>query len=203
MDLDALFKISHGVYITGAKDDNNRLVGSCIDAVMVLEVSPAQIMISLGKQSYTCETLLKSKKLTLSVLSEKVSDEIIATFGMKSSRTEDKWSNMKYHLEENLPVLDEAVSVMTLNVASIQETATHYLFICNVNEAKKQNTEAPLIYANYQQRKQKSKPSTSSNEKWVCRVCGYIYDGEIPFEELPQDWVCPLCGVGKSEFVKQ
>lgn len=202
MDVEALFKISHGVYLTGAKDNNNRLIGSCIDAVMVVEVAPAQVMISLEKSSYTCENILKNKQLTLSVLDEDVSDNIINIFGTKSSKKEDKWAQVSHHLMNDLPVLDAAVSVMYLEVALVQETTTHYLFLCNVKETVKQNEKRPLIYAHYQQRKAKG-IKMSENKKWVCTVCGYVYDGEIPFEQLPADWVCPLCGVGKDKFVQQ
>jgi len=202
MDLEALFKITHGMYITGAKDTTGRLIGSCIDAVMVVEVDPAQIMISLGKQSYTCENVLKTKELTLSVLSCDASDDLIKNFGMQSSRTVDKWQNIPYHLEMGLPVLNSANSIMTLRVDSVQETTTHYVFLCRIVEVKKQNESDSLVYSEYQKRKKKGNTMTE-NKKWVCKVCGYVYDGEIPFEQLPEDWVCPLCGVPKSEFVQQ
>lgn len=203
MDLQALFQISHGVYVTGAVDGSGRLIGSCIDAVMVIEPDPAQIMISLNKQSYTCENVRKQRELSLSVLSEQVSDNIIRNFGMQTSRTADKWAVVPYHLMGRLPVLDEAVSVMTLQVLSVQETATHFVFLCQVNELYRQSQEKPLTYAEYQNRKKKGEQKMSETQHWVCQVCGYVYDGDIPFEELPDDWVCPLCGVPKSEFALQ
>ena len=202
MDLEALFKISHGVYVIGSKDVNGRFVGSCVDAVMVVEVAPAQIIISMGKASYTCETVLETRQMTLSVLSEKVSDDVIRNFGMQSSRTVNKWDSVKYQYIDGLPVLSDAVAYMSLHVINIQETETHYLFLCEVVSVKSGSMESPLIYQDYKDRKEK-KMSGANEKKWVCSICGYVYDGEIPFEELPDTWVCPLCGEPKSVFVQE
>ncbi|MBR6412078.1 MAG: flavin reductase [Alphaproteobacteria bacterium] len=202
MDLKALFKISHGVYITGAKDENGRLIGSCIDAVMVAEVSPAQILVSMGKGSYTAQNVIKSKKMTLSVLATDAADSLIQNFGMQSSRDADKWANVPYDLVSDLPVLKDAVATMDLRIAQVQETATHFVFLCDVIAVSAGTMKDPLIYQDYQNRKRKEE-KMSETKKWVCSVCGYVYDGEIPFEELPEDWVCPICGEGKSVFVQE
>jgi len=202
MDLEALFKISHGVYITGAKDTGGRLVGSCIDSVMVVEVSPARIMISLGKGSYTCEVVRQTGELTLSVLPETVADQTIQTFGMQSSKTVDKWEKEPYYLVSNLPVWDKAVAAMLLKVSQIIDTGSHFVFLCDVADVMRGTMENPLIYQDYQNRKRKE-TKMSETKKWVCTVCGYVYDGEVPFEELPEDWVCPLCGEPKSVFVQE
>ena len=200
MDLKALFKISHGVYVTGAKDTQGRFVGSCVDAVMVVEVNPAQILVSMGKNSYTAQTVLETKHITLSVLPENTPDSVIQNFGMQSSRTVDKWKEDSYTLLSGLPVLKGAVAAMDLTATKIQETETHYLFLCQVVEVKAGTMGNPLIYQDYQNRKE---TKMSETKKWVCSVCGYVYDGEVPFEELPEDWVCPLCGEGKSVFVQE
>lgn len=206
MDRQALFKISHGVYITGALDSAGRLIGSCVDAVMVAEVAPPQILISLCKESYTCQNVLKTHELTLSVLPQNISDEVIVRFGTTSSRTTDKWSEGSYHLISGLPVLNEAVATLFLTVLKTMETEHHHIFLCRVVQAQMGQNKMlpPLIYANYQQQKKENKMTEqTTNKKWVCTVCGYVYDGEIPFEELPEDWVCPLCGEPKSVFVQE
>lgn len=202
MNLEALFKISHGLYITGARDTQNRLIGSCVDAVMVVEVAPAQIMISLGKNSFTCQNVLTSQELSLSVLPTDIPDNIIQTFGMQSSKTVDKWVNTPYHLYQDLPVLNQASAYMTLKVVQKIETATHWVFLCDVQSVEAGSMAPVLTYANYQNNKRKEKKMTES-KKWVCTVCGYVYDGETPFEDLPDDWVCPLCGEPKSVFVQE
>ncbi len=202
MNLDALFKISHGLYVTGARDTQDRLIGSCIDAVMVIETSPAQIMISLEKNSFTCENVLISQKLSLSVLPVDTPDDVIRNFGMQSSKITDKWKNVPYHLYQNLPVLDQAPAYMTLVITQRIETATHWVLLCDVQAVEPGSMAPALIYADYQNRKRKENKMTES-KKWVCTVCGYVYDGEVPFEELPDDWTCPLCGEPKSVFVQE
>lgn len=201
MNLDALLTLSQGVYITGARDGDNRLVGSCIDAVMVVEVAPAQIMVSLGKGSYTREVVSRTKSMSLSVLPADVSDDIIQCFGTQSSRATDKWQGQDYRLREGLPVLQNAVAGLILRVIHTIETASHEVFLCHVLSAEPGTMAEPLTYHHYQQ-KRKDKQMTDT-KKWVCSVCGYVYDGEVPFEELPDDWVCPLCGEPKSVFVQE
>ena len=202
MDLKALFTISHGLYLTGARDDRDRLIGSCVDSVMVVEADPAsaQVMVSLNKQSYTAQTVLKTKRLTLSVLPETVNDDVIRTFGMQSSRTADKWANQPVEMMSDLPVWQPAVAVMVLQVANVIETKGHYVLLCDVEVLRAGSMEKPLTYNEYQNRKEKK---MSETKKWVCSICGYVYEGEIPFEELPEDWVCPLCGEPKSVFVQE
>ena len=199
MELKALFKISHGVYLTGAKDSQNRFIGSCIDSVMVVEAEPQQIMISLNKGSYTCENVLKNKEFTLSILPNKISDEVIELFGMSTSRDTDKWGSTEYSLYHNLPVYKDAVSYMYLRVNQVTETSGHYVFLCDVVDGESGTMGDPLLYATYQLRKQ----SFKEKKHWRCTICGYIYDGETPFEDLPDDWLCPLCNQPKSVFVEE
>ena len=202
MDLAALFTISHGVYLTGARDSNHRLIGSCIDAVMVVEASPAQILVSLNKQSYTAQTILKTKHFSLTVLPDDASLDLIQLFGMNTSRTTDKWSAGSYTLTDDLPIYNNAVAGLIVNVESVSETSGHYVLLCSVEQAIPGTMKKPLIYSDYQDKKRKEK-TMSETKKWVCSVCGYVYDGEVPFEELPEDWVCPLCGEPKSVFVQE
>lgn len=199
MDLQALFKISHGVYLTGAKDETGRLIGSCIDSVMVVESDPQQIIVSMNNASYTMENVLKTEELTLSILSKDTPNEVIELFGLHTSRDTDKWTQTAHILYHNLPVYKDAVAYMYLKVKETFETAGHHVFLCDVIEGQAGTMDTPLLYADYQARK----ASTNSSPRWKCTICGYIYDGEIPFEELPEDWLCPLCNQPKSVFVKE
>lgn len=200
MDLQALFKISHGVYLTGAKDDTGRLIGSCIDSVMVVEADPQQIIVSMNNASYTMENVLKSGELTLSVLPTDTPNETIELFGMNTSRDTDKWTPTDHILYHDLPVYKNAVSYMCLRVKETFETTGHHVFLCDVVDGQAGTMAEPMLYADYQKRKA---AADGSPKHWRCTVCGYIYDGEIPFEELPDDWVCPLCNQGKSVFVEE
>ena len=200
MDLQALFKISHGLYLTGAKDKNDRLIGSCIDSVMVVEANPQQVIVSMNNASYTMENILQSGELTLSVLPANTPKEVIELFGMHTSRDTEKWANTEHIFYHDLPVYQNAVSYMYLKVKEILKTSGHHVFLCDVVTGEAGTMKEPLLYAAYQA--QKSSTSTTPTH-WKCSICGYIYDGDIPFEELPDDWVCPLCNQPKSVFVKE
>ena len=196
MDLNALFKISHGVYLTGAKDDHDRLIGSCIDSVMVVETDPQQVIVSMHNNSYTTQNVKKSGIFTLSILPQETLNEIINLFGTKTSKDVEKWATTSHLLFYNLPVYKESVAYMFLKVKETKQTTGHHVFLCDVIDGSPGNMDKPLLYADYQMRK-------SSSGKWRCTICNYIYNGEIPFENLPDDWVCPLCNQPKSVFVKE
>ena len=199
MDLQALFKISHGVYLTGAKDQTGRLIGSCIDSVMVVEADPQQVIVSMNNASYTMENVIRTGELTLSILPNSTPNEVIELFGMHTSRDTEKWAPTQHILYHDLPVYKDAVAYMYLNVKETTQTSGHHVFLCDVVDGHAGTMATPLLYADYQQRKSGS----TGQSKWKCTICGYIYDGEIPFEKLPDDWVCPLCNQPKSVFVKE
>ena len=199
MDLEALFKISHGVYLTGAKDTTGRFVGSCIDSVMVVETTPQQVIVSMNNASYTMENVLRTQELTLSVLPYDTPLELIDLFGTHTSRDTDKWSQTKHNLFHDLPVYQNAVAYMYLKIKETTLTSGHHVFLCDVVDGQSGTMANPLLYADYQAKKTAYK----IQKHWKCSVCGYIYDGEIPFENLPDDWVCPLCNQPKSVFIEE
>ncbi len=199
MELAALFKISQGVYLTGAKEETGRLIGSCIDSVMVVETDPQQVIVSLNNASHTMENVVKTGELTLSILPTHTPENVIELFGMNSSRDTDKWGTVEYILYHDLPIYKNAVAYMYLKVKETIKTSGHHLFLCDVVAGEAGTMEEPLLYATYQARKAIS----NGPKHWRCTVCGYLYDGEIPFEELPDDWVCPLCNQSKSVFVEE
>lgn len=149
MDTTTLFKISQGMYITGATDTDGRFVGSVVDAVMIVEFSPAQIFISLNENSYTREVVQKTKMLSLSVLSPACGHELIKQFGFQSSRTVDKWTQTPHDVKNGLPVLQNKVASYILKVISSHETAHHTVFHCDVVEIIPGSMEDPLTYAGY------------------------------------------------------
>ena len=200
MDLNALFKISHGVYLTGAKDETGHLIGSCIDSVMVVEADPQQVIVSMNNASYTMENVLKTGELTLSVLPDSTPNETIELFGMHTSRGTNKWASTEHFLFHDLPIYQNAVSYLYLKIKETTQTNGHHVFLCDVIDGHAGTMASPLLYADYQERKA---AASSTPKHWKCTVCGYIYDGKVPFGELPDDWVCPLCNQGKSVFVEE
>ena len=199
MDLKALFKISHGVYLTGAKTSDNRFIGSCIDSCMVVEAEPAEIIVSLNKGSFTAQNVLQTKQLTLSILPEDAPHPLIERFGMNTSKTLDKWQQTPYFTFHDLPVYQDSVAYLYAEVRQIIETSGHFVFFCPVIEVKAGTMKKPLLYADYQEHKLIRSQSTKK-VKWRCTMCGYLYEGEVPFEQLPNDWVCPLCNEPKTVF---
>lgn len=151
MNIRTLFKITQGMYITGAKDHNNRLVGSAIDSVMVAEMDPPQVLVSLNDASYTREIVKKTKMMSLSVIPQTQTIDIIKRFGYQSSRTSDKWADTPHELVNNLPVVKDSVCYFILKIASMIETSHHTVFYCDVVEANGLTMDNPMSYGYYQE----------------------------------------------------
>ncbi len=219
MNMDALYKLTHGLYILGSKD-GDRLVGSVVDAVMLVANKPWVIALSCNNNSYTKQCIEKTGAFSLSVLSQKVDPLVVAVFGFQSSRTVDKWAQVKYHVTDNLPYLDDNIATMRCKVLQNISYESNTLFLAEVCGCEDSKNETPLTYNDYRsyfkqevmknfnehksstkENKMTEEVKKDENKHWVCTVCGYVYDEETPFEELPEDWVCPLCGVDKSYFV--
>lgn len=213
MDLEALYKLTHGLYVLGAKD-GDRSVGSIVDAVMQVANKPVAIALSCANTSYTKSCIDKTGKFSLSVLCKGIDPFIVANFGFQSSRDVNKWENVACFEQDGLPYLQDNLATFACKVVHSYTLESNTVFVAEVISAQTTKDAEPLTYLDYrsyfktdvmnsfQQYKQKGK-TMSEEKKWVCTVCGYVYDGEVPFEELPDDYLCPLCGVGKEFFVQQ
>ena len=215
MDETALFKLTHGVYVLGTVD-GGRPVGSIVDAVMQAANKPLVIALSCHNRSYTKECIERSRRFSLSVLSQKVDPFVVANFGFQSSRDIDKWDNVDYFIDNGLPYLKNGLARLSAVVTQVIAYESNTLFLAQVENCDNLEEGEPLTYNNYRdyfkdeviksfneykQRKEKEKSKMSDEgKKWVCTVCEYVYDGDVPFEELPDDWACPVCGVGKDMF---
>lgn len=152
MDTSALFKISHGLYVTGSIQKNGKFCGSCIDAVMVVETDPCQILVSLSATSQTCKAILETNVFSLSVLSENTPMETIRLFGFHSSSDIDKWAQTSYFEKDGLPFLKGACAYLKLKVIKTEATAHHWVFLCEVTEVWHGDEETELTYNTYKQR---------------------------------------------------
>lgn len=150
MNIKTLLKITQGMYITGAVGHDGHLAGSAIDSVMVAEMDPPQVLVSLNDASYTCEIVKKTKKMSLSVLPQTQTIDIIKRFGYQSSRMVDKWAETPHDLIDNLPVVKDSVCYLILKVASMIETSHHTVFYCDVVESADLTAEKPMSYEYYQ-----------------------------------------------------
>lgn len=214
MDSKALYKISYGLYVVGTKIDGKN-AGCIVDAFIQSTSSPVPTVILCSiKANQTNEAIKQTGEFTVSVLGTEVDPFVIGNFGFQSGRDADKWANVPHQIKDGLPVLEKAVSYLRCKVTDAKELSTHTAFFCEVTDAWLGEGE-PLIYGDYQKgMKSKSMDAfkafketgavpQAKKEKWVCQICGYVYDGDVPFEQLPEDWTCPICKHPKSDFVKE
>lgn len=187
-------KISQGVYVLTTNGG-----GCVVDAVS--QVSAGEnplIAVAVMKKNYTNEMLHKNERFAISVMGLDLNMEIIKTFGMNSMRDTDKFENVKTTKIEGIPVIDESLGYMLCEVVDKIENETHTLFIGKLIEADVYDDSEVMTYSFYQEHKDELLKVTTEEGKtaWVCTMCGYVYYGE----ELPADFKCPLCGVGKEFF---
>lgn len=231
MDSTALYKVSYGLYVVGTKIDG-KYAGCVVDAFIQSTSSPVPTVILCSiLANQTNAAIKQSGEFTISVLATDTDPFIVGNFGFQSGRNADKWANVPHKIVAGLPVLEKAVSYLRCKVTDQKELSTHTAFFCEITDAWLGDGE-PLIFGDYQKTmkakslaaftayKESGKvpetsasatvsapitpaPAAGKTEKWVCSVCGYVYDGDVPFEELPDTWACPLCGQPKSVFEKK
>lgn len=231
MEIDAFYKITYGLYIvsSGEGDVNSGFISN---TVMQVTAEPLKLAICSSKDNLTTDLIRKSKQFAISSLAIDTPREFIALFGYKSGRDINKFENASFiRGNHNVPIVTEhTISWFDCHVESEQDLGSHYLFVATVeNCALTENLKEPMTYGYYRDimkgkspktaptyinPKQKKEEKMKNNEIWVCEVCGYEYDPAVgdpdsgiapgtAFEDLPDDWVCPLCGVGKEDFVKK
>ncbi|MGN0545106.1 MAG: flavin reductase [Acutalibacteraceae bacterium] len=228
MDKTALFNLSYGLYVIGVKSDFSEFGGCVVDALaQISSGEPSRIAVSCMKNNNTPEMMKKYGEFTVSVLGEGTDPFVLSCFGFQSGRDADKWPLVAHETVNGLPVLKKAVAFMRCKVESFTEFDTHTLFIATVEDAWCGEKDEPLLYSDYHKKykaaaaeafaeykktgkapageykNRSSAEEQNEQPKWTCPLCGYVYDGEVPFEELPDDWKCPLCGVEKSKFIKK
>lgn len=207
---EALYTISNGLYVLATKD-KNRFVGSLVDAVSQVAVMPNLIMVSCTNQSYTKKCIEETKEFSISVLPKDIDPFVVANFGFQSSKEINKWENVDYEEKDGLPYIKNALAKIRAKVKETLVYPNNTVFIAEVINAFDVKEGEPLTYKHYREvlkdiclKSFENKNSPQKEEKhWVCTLCGYVYEGDIPFEELPDDWRCPLCGVGKKLFELQ
>ena len=194
----AVYNIGYGVYVltTNASKKN----GCIVNSVAQITSSPAKVMVCVNKENFSCGEIQKSKKFNLSILDMTSAFEIIEKFGFASGKNIDKFENFTdFEMAKNgVPFITiHTNSYLSLKVIQENDVGSHIMFICEVEEDVVLNSNESLTYAYYQN---KLKPQKKTEKVvWVCSVCGYVYEGD----PIPEDFVCPLCKHGASDFVKQ
>jgi flavin reductase (DIM6/NTAB) family NADH-FMN oxidoreductase RutF/rubredoxin len=226
MNLNALHNCSYGLYVISSRK-GDRLNGQIANTVFQVTSAPPTITVSINKQNLTHEFITESKAFAASILSRDTPLSFIGHFGFKSGRDVDKLKDVNYKLgETEAPiVLDHTLAYLEARVINQVDVGTHTIFIGELVGADVLREGEPMTYAYYHQVKRGTTPKTAPSyieerketapkmAKYECTVCGYIYDPELgdpdggikpgtPFEEIPDDWVCPVCGASKDQFKK-
>ena len=198
MDPAAFFKLSYGLFVLTAREgekDN----GCIINTAQLLTDTPKRITIAVNKQNLTHDMILRTGVFNVSVLTEKVPFKVFQHFGFQSGRDTDKFAGWEGPRSANglcyLPEYTNAL--LSGRVISTADYGTHTLFVAEVTEARILSEEPSVTYSYYFQHiKPKPQPQAEQKKGFVCKICGYVYEGDT----LPEDFVCPLCKHGAADF---
>lgn len=195
-DMTALFNIGYGLYVV-TSNDGKKDNGLIVNTVTQVTNSPNRIAVCINKQNYSHHVIKNTGVMNVNCLSVEAPFKVFETFGFQSGRTVDKFADCETLKSDNgLVFLPKYInSFMSLKVEDYIDLDTHGMFICSVTEARVISDKETMTYT-YYQNNVKPKPETEGKKGWVCKVCGYIYEGD----ELPEDFICPLCKHGVADF---
>ncbi len=227
MDMKTFYKISYGLYVISSKL-REKLNAQIANTVFQNTAEPPTISVCLSKKNLTHDFITQSKIFSVSILAKDTPMKFIGDFGFKSGRDVDKFKDVKYKMGvTGAPVvLENATGYLEVEVINSVDVGTHTIFVGKVVDAQMVREAEPMTYAYYHEVKRGTAPATAPTyqkeekpavetklQKYKCTVCEYVYDPEkgdpdsgvkpgTAFEELPANWVCPICGADKSAFVK-
>ena len=195
-DMTALFKIGYGLYVV-TSNDGTKDNGLIVNTVTQLTDNPNRIAVNINKANYSHHVIKNTGVMNVNCLSVDAPFEIFQRFGFQSGRTADKFAGMETLRSDNgLVFLPKYINAfMSLKVEQYVDLDTHGMFICTVTEARVMNDRETMTY-NYYHSNVKPKPQTEGKKGFVCKVCGWVYEGDT----LPDDIVCPLCKHGAADF---
>ena len=195
-DMTALFNIGYGLYVI-TSNDGKKDNGLIVNTVTQVTNSPNRIAVCINKQNYSHHVIQQTGIMNVNCLSVDAPFSVFENFGFQSGRNSDKFANCTpLHSDNGLVFLPKYInSFMSLKVEQYIDMDTHGMFICSITEARVLSDKETMTYT-YYQNNVKPKPQTDGKKGWVCKICGYIYEGE----ELPDDFICPLCKHGASDF---
>lgn len=210
MNRNILRNLSYGVYIVTTMD-GERPVGCVANSAMQITSEPPTLAVSINHNNYTHGCIEKEGKFALNIVTERTNPSVIGTFGYSSSKDTDKFAQAEYEMTEGLPIVKDTCGYIVCKVISKFETSTHTIFLGEIIEGEVFGEDTPMTYAYYHKVIKGSSPKNAptyipeetgsvkeekQTKKYVCEVCGYTYEGE----EIPEDYKCPICGVGKDKF---
>ena len=199
MNTNALFKLGYGLYILSTHE-NGKDNGCIVNTVMQVTSDPLQVAVCVNKNNYTCEMIQRTKKFNVSVLSEGVGFDVFKNFGYQCGRNIDKFANF-YDTKRTpngvLYITKDTNAYMSAWVKQEIDLGTHIMFIAQLVDAEVLS-EKPTVTYDFYQKNIKPAPQKTEKKGWRCKICGYIYEGE----DLPSDFICPICKHGAMDFEK-
>ena len=237
VDPQALRALTHGLYVVSSCSEG-RSNGQIVDAVAQVAAEPPQLAVSISRRNLTHELIERSGVFAVSVLEQSTPFAFIGLFGFRSGRDTDKLSQAEHRTgPTGCPVVTEnAVATIEAKVVDSVDAGTHTVFVGEIVAAEKLSDGMPLTYTWYREHLKGKTPENAPSydaalaagagagaarkgkstkmKRYVCTVCGYVYDPEngdpdngadpgTAFEDLPDDWVCPVCGAEKDQFEAQ
>lgn len=199
MDNKALYKLSYGLFVLTAKE-NDKDNGCIINTAIQVTSTPNRISVTVNKQNLTHDMIKNTGIFNISVLSENATFDTFKNFGFQSGRDADKFVEVHYNRADNgiTYIMDGSNAYFSATVEQEIDLGTHTMFIAEVTDMQVLTQDSSTTYQYYQSNI-KPAPATQETKKgWICTVCGYIYEGEI----LPPDFICPICKHGAQDFKK-
>ncbi len=195
-DMTALFRIGYGLYVV-TSNDGKKDNGLIVNTVTQLTDTPNRVAVNINKANYSHHVIKQTGMLNVNCLSVEAPFSVFQQFGFQTGRSVDKFAGQTVRRSDNgLVFLDKYINAfMSLKVEQYVDLGTHGMFICSVTEARVMSDQDTMTYT-YYQKYVKPKPQTEGKKGFVCKVCGYIYEGD----ELPEDYICPLCKHGAADF---
>ena len=195
-DMTALFNIGYGLYVI-TSNDGKKDNGLIVNTVSQVTNTPNRIAVTINKDNYSHHVIKQTGIMNLNCLSTDAPFSVFERFGFRSGRTVNKFEGEEPLRSDNgLAFLARYInSFMSLKVEQYVDLGTHGMFICSVTEARVISDTETMTYT-YYQKNVKPKPQTEGKKGFVCKICGYVYEGD----ELPEDFVCPLCKHGAADF---
>ena len=197
MDPKALYNLTYGLYLLTVREDgkdNGCIINTAIQAAS----DPVRVLVCVIKGNHTCGMIRRTGQFNVSALTKDAPFDLFKHFGMQSGRDVDKFAGYKgvFRAENGLYFLaDHTNMYLSARVTEQHDLGSHVLFIGEVTDAQALSSGAPCTYAYYQS-DIKPKPQKTEKKQWVCRICGYVHEGE----EVPDDFLCPLCKHGREDF---
>jgi flavin reductase (DIM6/NTAB) family NADH-FMN oxidoreductase RutF/rubredoxin len=232
MNIEAFFKVTYGLYVVSSVD-GDKLNGYISNTVFQVTSDPPQIAIACSKNNFTTKMISNSEVFAVSALAKDTRSDIIGTFGYRSGRDIEKFADFNHKIgETGAPILlDDTLSWFECGVVKTIDVGSHLIFIGIVVDSDITDIVGePLTYAHYRDVKKGKAPKNAPtyvdpamfkkpvaeviSGKYYCTACGHIYDPELgdpesgiapgtKFEDIPDTWVCPVCGAEKADFAKK